>query len=140
MMVLTLLALFAPACSPVKKTNQGGNGGSHAVASIQKINTAADLKAKLGDKTVLVVNALTKEDFAREHIPGTIHIYFEDVSPATLNRPKDAPVIFYCAAYGCPVSRRAAQRAVDAGYTNVSVFEGGMQEWKTAGYDIATGP
>jgi rhodanese-related sulfurtransferase len=47
--------------------------------------------------------------------------------------PKDAEVVFYCANAKCMASHGAAQRAVDAGYTNVKVLADGIQGWKKAG-------
>ena len=47
--------------------------------------------------------------------------------------PKSTEVVFYCANAKCMASHGAAQRAVDAGYTNVKVLADGIQGWKKAG-------
>lgn len=133
-------AMFAgwmmPGC---RGGSDGGMKQDGPRAKVQMISSAAEMKSRLADDSVLVVHTLEKQDYLKEHIPGSVHISYKDVSETTLRRPKDAPVVFYCAGGGCPVGRMAADRAVSAGYTNVYVFEGGVKDWKAAGYALAAG-
>jgi PQQ-dependent catabolism-associated CXXCW motif protein len=50
---------------------------------------------------------------------------------------KDVALVFYCLSRECWLSYNAALRAVNAGYTNVLWYRGGLEAWKTAG--LATG-
>ncbi len=52
---------------------------------------------------------------------------------------KTAPVVFYCAGRGCPVSGLAAREAAKFGYTDVWVYEGGIKDWRASGMEVATG-
>jgi rhodanese-related sulfurtransferase len=42
---------------------------------------------------------------------------------------RDAEIVVYCAGPGCPQSVLAAEKLATVGYTNVRVYEGGLQEW-----------
>jgi rhodanese-related sulfurtransferase len=52
---------------------------------------------------------------------------------ATLPAAKDAPLVFYCAYQRCTSAESAAQRALAAGYTRVSVMPDGIRGWREAG-------
>jgi rhodanese-related sulfurtransferase len=52
---------------------------------------------------------------------------------ALLPRDKATPTVFYCANERCTASHTAAQRALDAGYSDVSVLSVGISGWVKAG-------
>ena len=56
-----------------------------------------------------------------------------DYDTALLPKGKADEVVFYCAATKCSASHTAAQRAVEAGYTNVKVLPEGITGWLKAG-------
>ena len=49
---------------------------------------------------------------------------------------KDMPLIFYCLSNQCWMSYNAALRAINAGYTNVLWYRGGIEAWKSAGLPV----
>jgi len=105
---------------------------------------AKELNQKLeSDQDVLVVNVLGDEAFAKEHIPGSHHVDNERddfVAEVTnLAGRKDRPIVVYCASKDCPASPTAAKKLDEAGFANVYDFEGGMAEWKLAGFDVEQG-
>jgi PQQ-dependent catabolism-associated CXXCW motif protein len=46
---------------------------------------------------------------------------------------KDIVLVFYCLSRECWMSYNAALRAINAGYTNVLWYRGGIEAWKAAG-------
>lgn len=50
---------------------------------------------------------------------------------------KDSKLVFYCANTRCTASHKAAQRALEAGYTDVNVLPDGIKGWKDAGQPTA---
>ncbi|MDX1607826.1 MAG: rhodanese-like domain-containing protein [Candidatus Spechtbacterales bacterium] len=107
-----------------------------------KIVSAKDVKNKLeegGD--VLVINVLSESSFNSMHIPGSINIdvhqddFLENVKKAT-GGDKDKEIIVHCSSESCQASPGAARKLVEAGYTNVADFEGGLAGWKEAGYKL----
>ena len=53
--------------------------------------------------------------------------------------PKDAEIVVYCGGPKCPQSRMAAEKLVKLGYENVRAYEGGLEEWKAAGFAVEKG-
>jgi len=52
---------------------------------------------------------------------------------ALLPADKATPTVFYCANERCTASHSAAKRALDAGFTDVSVLSAGISGWVKAG-------
>ncbi len=73
-------------------------------------------------------------------IPGALLLtHYADYDVAKqLPHDRSKKLVFYCANEQCMASHKAAQRAVDAGYADVSVLPAGIMGWKRAGQP--TGP
>jgi rhodanese-related sulfurtransferase len=50
--------------------------------------------------------------------------------------PKNQEIVVYCGGPKCPQSRMAAEKLGKLGYGNVRAYEGGLEEWKGAGYAV----
>lgn len=83
-------------------------------------------------------NVLTDEYFKGELIPGSHRVPLDEIGRevSQLSLAKDAEIVVYCAGPQCPASRNAAEKLTTLGYTNVLAYEGGLEEWKQAGYEI----
>jgi rhodanese-related sulfurtransferase len=96
---------------------------------------APTLHAQLGsDDRPVLVNALARQGFEEARIPGSINIPASDalrVAPDLLAR--DQRIVVYCASRSCTASPTLAQKLVDLGYSEVTDFEGGLEEWERAG-------
>jgi len=106
---------------------------------VQEIKSASALKTRLDAGNVQLIHALDSANFAKGHIPGAVNVDYEKMKPEMLPAQKDKPLIFYCASPMCPVSKMAANKAVSWGYTQVSVYEGGMSDWKSSGMTVEKG-
>jgi hydroxyacylglutathione hydrolase len=106
---------------------------------VQEIKSAHALKTRLDAGNVELVHALDAANYAKGHIPGAVNVDYEKMKPEMLPTQKDKPLIFYCASPMCPVSKMAANKAVSWGYTQVSVYEGGMSDWKSSGMTVEKG-
>ena len=53
---------------------------------------------------------------------------------------KDTVLVFYCLSNNCWMSYNAALRAINAGYTNVLWYRGGIEAWKAAGLPTQPAP
>jgi rhodanese-related sulfurtransferase len=99
---------------------------------------AAELRERLAsDDRPVLVNALAREAFEDERIPGSISIPASEalrLAPAILAR--DQPIVVYCSSRSCTASPTLAQKLVDLGFTEVTDFEGGSAEWERAGYPL----
>lgn len=114
-------------------------GGEKATTAIQKIDSKR--VAELQKSAAVHVYDANTEKTRAEHgiVPGA-----KLLSSASLYDPekeltpaKDAALVFYCANQRCKASHAAAERAVKAGYTNVSILPEGIVGWKAAGQSTA---
>ena len=87
-------------------------------------------------------NALTDEYFAGELIPGSRWVPLDRVGREAnaLGLAKDARIIVYCSGSTCPNSRDAGAKLATLGFTNVRVFEGGLEVWKASGRGVEVLP
>ncbi|HEX7172493.1 MAG TPA: rhodanese-like domain-containing protein [Candidatus Limnocylindria bacterium] len=101
---------------------------------------ARELRERLASTGVdrpVLVNALAREAFEEARIPGSISIPAGDalrIAPDVLAR--DQPVIVYCSSRSCTASPTLAQKLVDIGFTDVTDFAGGVEEWERAGFPM----
>jgi len=100
---------------------------------------AEELRDRLTSDTdrPVLVNALAREAFEEQRIPGSVSIPASDalrLAPDVLAR--DQAVVVYCASRSCTASPTLAQKLVDIGFADVSDFEGGVEEWERAGFPL----
>jgi len=82
----------------------------------------------------ILIDTLPPTAFAKEHLPGSIHIVSDDVialAPTHL-RDKDADIVVYCASATCKRAGLSAERLISLGYQNVWHFVGGKRAWRDA--------
>ncbi len=103
----------------------------------QTIDAATLHSVLASDERPVLVNALAREAFEEERIPGSISIPANDalrIAPDVLAR--DQAIVVYCSSRSCTASPTLAQKLVDVGFTDVADFEGGVTEWEQAGYRL----
>ncbi|HUR27635.1 MAG TPA: rhodanese-like domain-containing protein [Planctomycetota bacterium] len=101
--------------------------------------TIAELQElQRGKEEYALFNVLPDAQYsATESIAGSRHAPFGD--PAFVESverqtagDKHQRVVVYCAGPDCEASARAAERLVEAGFTHVEVYRGGLEEWKAS--------
>ena len=106
-----------------------------------KTLTKEKLKQMIDDhEDFVLINVLAEEYFDQEHIPGSVNISvkqedFVDKVKARLP-DKSKKVVVYCASFECQASTAAAKKLADEGYKDIYDYEGGIKEWKEAGYEL----
>ena len=87
---------------------------------------------------VQFVETLRAEHFEQGHLPGAVHIHFEEVEERApeLLRNRDALIVTYCSNTACQNSRIAAEKLAKLGYTDVRRYEEGKQDWTEAGHEL----
>ena len=101
-----------------------GNYGSISVEHVAKQIAAND--------TIIIDARPQKTKFDKGHIPTAINIPFTqfDTLKGKLPRDLNTPVIFYCGGLKCRLSHKSAAKALEMGYTKVTVFAKGYPAWK----------
>lgn len=85
---------------------------------------------------MLVIDARDAGQFAKGHIPGAINMDWRQVLAKRNEIPKNKPVLVYCNTGSLSAQAGFALRV--AGWENVRILQGGMEEWKAkGGFDAA---
>lgn len=85
---------------------------------------------------MVVIDARDAGQFAKGHIPGAIHMDWRQVLARRNEIPKNRPVLIYCNTGSLSAQAGFALRV--AGWDNVRILQGGMEEWKAkGGFDAA---
>lgn len=104
-----------------------------------KLLTRPQLQCRLAaNPSVVLVEALPERYYSDWHLPGAKHMPHDQVTAVapSLFTHRDAEIVVYCANANCQNSTTAAQLLEQMGYTNVSVYQGGKQDWREAGLPI----
>lgn len=80
---------------------------------------------------IFVIDARDAAQFAREHIPGAVNMDWRTVLANRDQIPRDRPVIIYCNTGSLSAQAGFAMRV--AGWDNLRILQGGMEEWKAKG-------
>ncbi|MBI4656165.1 MAG: hypothetical protein HY746_05370 [Elusimicrobia bacterium] len=93
----------------------------------------------LADKSVkiILVDVRSSFDFEKKHIYGALNIPYNIIDKAGL--PKDGTFVLYCSNEKCPLSHLAAKTLESAGYTNLKVLKGGLEEWENKNFPVESG-
>ncbi|MCD6188216.1 MAG: rhodanese-like domain-containing protein [Desulfuromusa sp.] len=91
----------------------------------------------------LLIDSRNSVDYQTRHLDGAISLPLGELDRGLENFKKevsiDQTLVIYCSGYGCPDSFDLGVRLINAGYTDVLVYEGGFPEWRDAGRPLAGG-
>ena len=126
----------------------GNVGGGSTLPEIPDLGrpldiTLARVKQFWEAKAAVIIDARTREEFDEGHIPGAVHMDYEEAvtDPARLEAfdPGGKPIVIYCGGGTCEVSKNLGYAFVAAGKTKVLVYTGGWPEWLASGLPVARG-
>ena len=93
--------------------------------------------AKLRDAGAFVLDVREPSEWAQVHIPGATLIPLGQLSARANEVPKDKQVVVIC--HSGNRSKKGRDALLQAGFTNVSSVNGGMNAWSAAGYPTVSG-
>jgi rhodanese-related sulfurtransferase len=107
---------------------------------MKTITTAALRTLIEQGRAPLLLEALPERYYVQKHLPSAVLFPHDEVDQhaARVIADKSTPVVVYCANRACQNSRIAAQRLVQLGYTDVTVYEEGKQAWEEQGLPFET--
>lgn len=85
-----------------------------------------------------ILDVREAEEVKQAHIPGAILIPLGQLQKRLAELPKDRQIVIICLSGGRSAFAREMLRK--GGFDKVTSVDGGMNEWKKAGYPTATGP
>lgn len=83
-----------------------------------------------------LVNVLSYDEYAKEHIPNSINIPIGEINKFEEHFSKEKEVIVYCSSYNCDAAEKAAEELAERGFQRIYDFEEGLDGWKRAGQSI----
>ena len=81
------------------------------------------------EPSLRILDINTEKIFNDAHIPGAIHVSLNDIEKTAHGWNRATPIVTYCSDYNCMASHKVAQDLVELGFTDVSVYAGGISEW-----------
>jgi rhodanese-related sulfurtransferase len=88
-------------------------------------------------KPPLVLDVRSPEEYEAGHIPGALHIPFDQVAKRVSEIEAPNGVAVYCKVG--PRARKGEQALIAAGYTSVFHLQGGFDAWEAAGLPVERG-
>jgi len=103
--------------------------------------TREELKQKIDAmEDFVLIDVLLPESYQREHLPDAVNIPLYKIDEETTTHlPRDKEIVVYCGSFECTASPAAARRLEELGFTNVIDYEGGLADWREAGYPVERG-
>ena len=97
------------------------------------------LRRILADKSAMVIDTRTRDEFEAGHIPGA---HMLDAPPSDhvkaverlVRGDKATALVLYCNGPHCQASRRLAEQLVAAGFSNVRRYQLGIPVWRALGW------
>lgn len=89
----------------------------------------------------VLIEALPERYFRDGHLPGALHMPHGSVSELAPSAVPDkaTEIVVYCASASCRNSHIAAANLEMLGYSNVSIYAGGKEDWQAAGLPLEAG-
>jgi rhodanese-related sulfurtransferase len=103
-----------------------------------------EFRSAVDSKSNLILDARPSSFFEQGHVPGALNLARDDFAhdyrrlDHVLRAAQDKPIIVYCGGGDCHDSRLVANALLTLGYSDVSVFTGGWQEWSAARLPVST--
>ena len=101
----------------------------------------ADVHADLmkGDPRFVLVDARSREAFARSHLPGAVSLPWRHIgAESTRDLPRDRLLVTYCWGPSCNASTKAALKLARLGF-RVKEMIGGIEYWEREGHPLERG-
>ena len=109
---------------------------SPATKTMQDVEVTT-LKVWLERGEALLIDVREPSEYAAEHIPEARLLPLSTFDPMRVPQEAGKKVVLHCV-MGMR-SAQAGQKLLDAGFTTVYNFRGGVQAWKDAGYTTTRG-
>lgn len=97
--------------------------------------TKEELKKRLRNKDVLVLDVRPPEEFEAGHIPGALSVPLAELKRRLRDLPKNKEIVAYCRGQYCSFAPEAVRYLTHKGY-NAKLLRDGLPDWAAAGLPI----
>ena len=132
MKFLTLVVMICALVSCAEATDQpqGGLAPSLSPRSVHEQQNAG--------RSPVLIDVRSEAEYSAGHIPGAVHIPFDEVAERIDEVDTSQGVALYCMVG--PRARKGEAALLAAGQEKVFHLEGGFSAWQSAGLPVAKGP
>lgn len=94
-----------------------------------------ELTSAIEQGDVILIDTLPASYYNKQHLPEAINLVLDDVETAAAKvlPDKNARLVTYCTGPTCQNSSQVAAKLTQLGYTNVSKYTAGIEDWTAAG-------
>lgn len=133
--VISFLTIGITGCSTCGCWNKK-NADESEIKFIDKAEVQGMIK---DEKSLVIIDALSPESYAKAHIKGAISIPLAKLSDEKVLKSldKDKTYVVYCANKKCQASTKAAKILLANGFKKVFDYKAGMADW--TGNKLPTG-
>lgn len=97
-----------------------------------------ELLARLRRRDAVVIDVRPAEEYEAGHVPGALPIPLEELRARLHELPRDVEIVAYCRGPFCVLAPEALRILREAGF-RARRLDGGMPEWRRAGYPVEVG-
>lgn len=97
-----------------------------------------ELLARVRRDEVVVIDVRPIEEYEAGHVPGAVPIPLEELRARLHELPRDLEIVAYCRGPFCVLAPQALGILRGAGF-RARRLDGGMPEWRGAGYPVEAG-
>jgi len=127
---LTLSAAVAALAAPMAA--RAGDASSTEKKEAFGRLSIDEVDAMVAKKEGFIFDNNSKDSYAKGHVPTAKWVAFNDVKPADLPADKASKLVFYCGDEHCGACHKAAETAINLGYTHVYIMPAGIKGWEKA--------
>lgn len=111
----------------------GGRSNPAATTSLPKEISVSEAYTKY-QQGAFFVDVRTQEEWNEFHAPNTSLVPLDQLSTRLNELPKDREIVVVCRSGNR--SQQGRDILLNAGFTNVTSMQGGLNEWRAAGYPV----
>lgn len=109
------------------------------IEGVTNVDAEGLIEKVMNTPELVLIDSRITADRKEGYIEGSISLPDIDTTCDSLEiiaPDRNTPVMFYCNGIKCGRSAKAAQIAIDCGYTGVYLFRKGMEEWQEKQYPL----
>ncbi len=99
--------------------------------------TGTELLARAREGAVLVLDVRPREEFEAGHIPGALSVPVAELADRLGELPRHQEVVAYCRSAYCVLAYKAVELLRARG-RKARRLDGGLPEWRAAGFEVET--
>lgn len=124
---LGIVAVVALIVYLLVTTSSGAGGGLSSTISVDKAYS-------MYQEGAFVLDVRTVDEWNEFHAPGTTLIPLDELASRVNEVPRDRPIVVVCRSGNR--SDEGRDILLEAGFTQVTSMDGGLNAWRTSGYPI----